>query len=145
MADMSRVEIIVNQIKSSPNTKAAVNGFADLLLNTESRRTEDIEKINAEIKALSVVITGNGDPTHSLLARVNRAENNQKEMEVKHEKLNTLVRGKGDDIEEGSMLWVVRKSAKSISNSSRVSWFSALTILGIVLSWIFNLFGIKGG
>jgi len=77
VARLSQTEIIVKQIKGAGNTKAAISSMADLLLNVETARREEYTRLKERVVELRVAISGNGDPSKSLLSRMEQAEKTQ--------------------------------------------------------------------
>ena len=105
----------------------------------EKARVEDAGKLKIRIVELRTAIAGNGDPSQSLLARMESAEKTQKELEEQNENINKLIQG---DATEGSyeksLLWMIGCNTKVAISTSRVTWAVVLTTIGILLV---NIFG----
>jgi len=131
MAALSQTEIIVKQIKSASNTKSAVNSLADLLLNSEKLRSEDYSRLKDKIVGLRIAISGNGDPSNSMLARLKETEECLDSTNESLTKLNDLIIGNAEDgTGENNLLHMVKNNTRITGNLSRIIWL----VIGVLIS-----------
>ena len=69
-ADMSTLEIMLNQLKSKDNPN--VCDLADMLVIKDSFDRDERREDRKDIKAMHTELFGNGDPTNSLKAKVDK-------------------------------------------------------------------------
>jgi len=131
MAALSQTEIIVKQIKSASNTKSAVNSLADLLLNSEKLRSEDYSRLKDKIVGLRIAISGNGDPSNSMLARLKETEKCLNSTNKTLTELNDLIIGNAEDgTDENNLLHMVKNNTRITGNLSRIIWL----VIGVLIS-----------
>jgi len=138
VAQLSQTEIIVKQIKGASNTKAAISSMADLLLNVEAARGDEYRRLKERVVELRVAISGNGDPSKSLLSRMEKAEDTQRIAVKTLAHLNELIIGSAENgTDEENILWMVKNNKENnkrlAGNVSRFAWLviGALTAAGI--------------
>ena len=85
MPDIEKVRLLWDQVRKETDTQQAVKMIADLTeqavnerMSETSALREQIKKLDddtsADFKSLQKALYGNGDPSHSILARLERIE-----------------------------------------------------------------------
>jgi len=99
MNNKEKIKLLWEQVRHEDDLHRAVNMIAELSEQEMSERMEDtlnlhktIEQldvnIRAELKSVEKVLYGNGDPTHSIIARLDKIEEQQHKFS---ESVNKLV------------------------------------------------------
>ena len=148
--DMDRESdrVIWEKLKSEDNLTEALHMIADLGYGmVQSRKRKDCE-LQDEIVSLKKVILGNGDPTNSLVNKVNRltekaTDTNSKVdaiglevTEIKYLLIGDVKRGPDNK----SLLDRVQHAEKISDNASKVVWAVLLIVIGEVVLKILGLF-----
>jgi len=140
VARLSQTEIIVKQIKGAGNTKAAISSMADLLLNVETARREEKERV-VELRR---VIAGNGDPSKSLLSRMEQTEKTQAIAVKTLAHLNELIIGSVENgTDEDNILWMVKNNKRVVNkvanNLTRLVWLVAGGLISAMVAGVISL------
>lgn len=88
MPDKEKVHLLWDQVRKEENLKEAVKMIADLTeqavnerMNENSQLRDLIRKLDDDVRSdyknVQRALYGNGDPTHSVIARLERIEENQ--------------------------------------------------------------------
>ena len=132
-------ELLLNQIKESPNTKSAINSMADLLLIIERNRLAEQRETNIKLDNMTKILLGNGDPSHSMLNRMTNVECDLSKIKACVEKIDTLLWGEGDDISQKPLVERVKDSEKIAISAIKITWLAIGVIVAAAITGVLTL------
>jgi hypothetical protein len=132
-------ELLLNQIKDSPNTKSAINSMADLLLIIERNRLAEQRETNIKLDNMTKILLGNGDPSHSMLNRMTNVECDLGKIKACVEKIDTLLWGEGDDISQKPLVERVKDSEKIAISAIKITWLAIGVIVAAAITGVLTL------
>jgi hypothetical protein len=132
-------ELLLNQIKDSPNTKSAINSMADLLLIIERNRLAEQRETNIKLDNMTKILLGNGDPSHSMLNRMTNVECDLSKIKACVEKIDTLLWGEGDDISQKPLVERVKDSEKIAISAIKITWLAIGVIVAAAITGVLTL------
>jgi len=129
-------KVLWDAVRSESDPIRAIALAADVGETVVAASLADRNAIREQLTAFRKVLSGNGDPSHSLLNRVENIENDMAEAKDELEKISNLL--KGDLKLEGgeSLLDEIRKQKRTLDSLSKLGWalLSALVVrLGLEL------------
>jgi hypothetical protein len=132
-------ELLLNQIKDSPNTKSAINSMADLLLIIERNRLAEQRETNIKLDNMTKILLGNGDPSHSMLNRMTNVECDLGKIKACVEKIDTLLWGEGDDISQKPLVERVKDNEKIAISAIKITWLAIGVIVAAAITGVLTL------
>jgi hypothetical protein len=132
-------ELLLNQIKDSPNTKSAINSMADLLLIIERNRLAEQRETNIKLDNMTKILLGNGDPSHSMLNRMTNVECDLSKIKACVEKIDTLLWGEGDDISQKPLVERVKDNEKIAISAIKITWLAIGVIVAAAITGVLTL------
>lgn len=102
MANTQKVHLLWEQVRKETNLEEAIKMIADLGEQAVTEEIGEITELKASIKKLDAdihadlghlqkVLYGNGDPSHSVIARLERIEEAQKKAAENYSKVSWII------------------------------------------------------
>lgn len=112
---------IIDEIKDEEDPKKAIIMVARSLVNTKTEFYACEDRLKKDITVVREILTGNGNPDESLIARVGCIERREKLLEENVEKINSLLLGDMDE-SRPSLLDRVRSNEKVVATLQKITW-----------------------
>jgi hypothetical protein len=148
LLDRASDRLLWEQIKTENDLVKAVHMMADLGYGMVVSRKRQDEELACEIKSLQKVILGNGDPTNSIVAKLDA---HSKESKSQSEALQRLTKDVNEvkllligDVTKGpkneSLLDMVQHATKTSQAATRVVWLIVGVIVAELVMKLLGLF-----
>jgi hypothetical protein len=130
----------LNEVKQIKDPQVALNTLADIQFEIGISACEERAKLQNEIDNLRRIITGNGSPEHSLMARMNGMEKCVSDLAsdmkiVKDALLGNLDSG---DI-SGGILGKIKDAEKMDKNITRAMWIIIAAVLAQLVATLLGV------
>lgn len=126
--DEKQSKLLWDAVRKEDDLAKAIQMAADIGESAVNASIQDRIGIKAQLSELRKVISGNGDPSHSIVTRLENIECKTMSCEVEIKEIVNLLRG---DLKGGeSLLDKIRKQEKLVENVVKMGWI----VLGIVIT-----------
>lgn len=126
--DEKQSKLLWDAVRKEDDLAKAIQMAADIGESAINASIQDRIGIKAQLSELRKVISGNGDPSHSIVTRLENIECKTMSCEVEIKEIVNLLRG---DLKGGeSLLDKIRKQEKLVENVIKMGWI----VLGIVIT-----------
>lgn len=126
--DEKQSKLLWDAVRKEDDLARAIQMAADIGESAINASVQDRIGIKAQLSELRKVISGNGDPSHSIVTRLENIECKTMSCEVEIKEIVNLLRG---DLKGGeSLLDKIRKQEKLVENVVKMGWI----VLGIVIT-----------
>lgn len=126
--DEKQSKLLWDAVRKEDDLARAIQMAADIGESAINASIQDRIGIKAQLSELRKVISGNGDPSHSIVTRLENIECKTMSCEVEIKEIVNLLRG---DLKGGeSLLDKIRKQEKLVENVIKMGWI----VLGIVIT-----------
>lgn len=126
--DEKQSKLLWDAVRKEDDLARAIQMAADIGESAINASIQDRIGIKAQLSELRKVISGNGDPSHSIVTRLENIECKTMSCEVEIKEIVNLLRG---DLKGGeSLLDKIRKQEKLVENVVKMGWI----VLGIVIT-----------
>ena len=138
MSDRESDREIWQRIKETEDAMTAIHLIADVGYGAVVSRKRDIAKVELELGQIKKILLGNGDPTNSILAKVNtlmviQDRTNQELSDLKYLIIGDVKKG----VDNESLLDRVQHAQKMSQTASKLVWiiltFFILELLGRIM------------
>lgn len=126
--DEKQSKLLWDAVRKEDDLAKAIQMAADIGESAVNASIQDRIGIKAQLSELRKVISGNGDPSHSIVTRLENIERKTMSCEVEIKEIVNLLRG---DLKGGeSLLDKIRKQEKLVENVIKMGWI----VLGVVIT-----------
>ena len=126
--DEKQSKLLWDAVRKEDDLAKAIQMAADIGESAVNASIQDRIGIKAQLSELRKIISGNGDPSHSIVTRLENIECKTMSCEVEIKEIVNLLRG---DLKGGeSLLDKIRKQEKLVENVVKMGWI----VLGIVIT-----------
>ncbi len=126
--DEKQSKLLWDAVRKEDDLAKAIQMAADIGESAVNASIQDRIGIKAQLSELRKVISGNGDPSHSIVTRLENIECKTMSCEVEIKEIVNLLRG---DLKGGeSLLDKIRKQEKLVENVIKMGWI----VLGVVIT-----------
>jgi len=136
--DEKQSKLLWDAIRKEKDLEKAVQMAADVGESAVNASIRDREGIKVQLNELKKILSGNGDPSHSLISRLDNLEEDVACCKNDIREMISLLRG---DMKGGeSLVDRIRQQEKVIANLTKMGWLVLSVVLTEMAIRIINLF-----
>ena len=141
MMDSDKNKLLWESIRSEPDAMKAIRLATQVGEDAVMSSEKDRASMKKELADVKKILSGNGDPSHSLLNRVTVIEADTTHCKGKIDRIERLLVGDIDDgTDKESILAMVKKSDKIANNAIKIAWLVLGAFITQVVLQILQLF-----